>query len=759
MAYNDFVTNILNADRDAIDLGHILNDEPNKQIPTRLGRLVWTLATLNNRLDNFVTASNQQLADNQSAHDAQMTAHESEHDAQIADFNQTIQVAKAAGAGAQGWTTELVVEDGLTQKKINDKNAYFYATVADMAADTKLKAGKAVITHGYYTPNDGGGARYLISSTATDYSIPVANGLHAVFADSFDIRKFGIRDSATLDQTTEIQRMVNYADSRIYEIDFLNFSLMSPKTTVNYRTGSGIGRGMAFSFVHKLKNLTIANDKTKTLQQGDCCIFFLPKVDSRGTFELDNVTFDPFVADYKITAGDGDGYMHGFSAAWHKDFATGWPANQRFMTGYSIVYNNINFVSPAVSYNLAVNFWCREILATNIIGEYWGLYIWHWCDRLYAENVHGVFRDDLHANANPKRTLVTNLFQEEQEVGGGGFEYTQTRQEFKNISCIKKTGSSWHSAIVRQGMGKPTLKEFVADTVKGQIRWYMGKPTTQSVDYHISKAIIKNCNEREFIFWCGIDSLKVYDCILKDYINSYLYTFNDVYFQNVTMPTTAPFLGGIVNKFLGVNCDFTSEFGLIRIYPTIFNDIKLINPTVTRGWLISGFVKKVIIYGGNIKDNYFSRLIELADDGDTTPVPITVRNLDFDVSGSGGGNLIYANGVKVANAKVQNNGFKAKPNFVLGSGGTLVYEYNSPVLTASKTYDPPSLPTNSQQSIQVIISGITVGTPVIPVFDQPLQGTRMWAEVTSTNTVTVYHRNDTGATVDLASGTLTVKII
>ena len=35
----------------------------------------------------------------------------------------------------------------------------------------------------------------------------------------------------------------------------------------------------------------------------------------------------------------------------------------------------------------------------------------------------------------------------------------------------------------------------------------------------------------------------------------------------------------------------------------------------------------------------------------------------------------------------------------------------------------------------------------------------VWAEVTSANAVTVYHRNDTGAAVDVASGTLTVKIV
>lgn len=78
---------------------------------------------------------------------------------------------------------------------------------------------------------------------------------------------------------------------------------------------------------------------------------------------------------------------------------------------------------------------------------------------------------------------------------------------------------------------------------------------------------------------------------------------------------------------------------------------------------------------------------------------------------------------------------------------------------ASATYDPPSLATATQQSTTVTLTGAKLGDVVAVSFSRALVGTRMWAEVTAVDTVTVYHRNDTGATVDLASGTLKVKLI
>lgn len=62
------------------------------------------------------------------------------------------------GAEAQNISTS---DGDSVQLKLN-KKPYYYNSVADMKADTKLKAGDMAVTLGYYEPNDGGMATYKI---------------------------------------------------------------------------------------------------------------------------------------------------------------------------------------------------------------------------------------------------------------------------------------------------------------------------------------------------------------------------------------------------------------------------------------------------------------------------------------------------------------------------------------------------------------------------------------------------------------------
>jgi hypothetical protein len=96
-------------------------------------------------------------------------------------------------------------------------------------------------------------------------------------------------------------------------------------------------------------------------------------------------------------------------------------------------------------------------------------------------------------------------------------------------------------------------------------------------------------------------------------------------------------------------------------------------------------------------------------------------------------------------------------NSAAGSPGTWEALYRR--LYGSAVYDPPSLTAGAQQSTSVTVIGAAVGDIVGGVsFSSTLSGTRMWGEVTGANTVTVYHRNDTGGTLDIGSGTLRVEV-
>ena len=88
-----------------------------------------------------------------------------------------------------GAEAENINVDGESVKTKLGKKPYYYDTVADMKADTKLKAGDMAVTLGYYSVNDGGGATYKITNTAsgTEFQEAVGN-LYATILNKGDIK-------------------------------------------------------------------------------------------------------------------------------------------------------------------------------------------------------------------------------------------------------------------------------------------------------------------------------------------------------------------------------------------------------------------------------------------------------------------------------------------------------------------------------------------------------------------------------------------
>jgi len=76
----------------------------------------------------------------------------------------------------------------------------------------------------------------------------------------------------------------------------------------------------------------------------------------------------------------------------------------------------------------------------------------------------------------------------------------------------------------------------------------------------------------------------------------------------------------------------------------------------------------------------------------------------------------------------------------------------------TKTWDPGAVATNSSTSTTVTVNGASLGDFVMVSFSLSLGGLQLSAYVSATNTVTVTLYNNTGGSVNLASGTIRVLV-
>lgn len=124
------------------------------------------------------------------------------------------------------------------QKKIN-KKPYYYNSVAEMKADSHLKAGDCAITLGYYSANDGGNGEYLIK-TKTQSDVEDNGSIHFLEKDRvaeliydkiINVAQFGAIGDGVTDDTEAIQKAMNYLKDGM-TIEFV--------TSKNYKINSMI---------------------------------------------------------------------------------------------------------------------------------------------------------------------------------------------------------------------------------------------------------------------------------------------------------------------------------------------------------------------------------------------------------------------------------------------------------------------------------------------------------------------------------------
>lgn len=90
--------------------------------------------------------------------------------------------------------------------------------------------------------------------------------------------------------------------------------------------------------------------------------------------------------------------------------------------------------------------------------------------------------------------------------------------------------------------------------------------------------------------------------------------------------------------------------------------------------------------------------------------------------------------------------------------GSVWEPFGESKLEYSGTYDPPSISANSYVSTTVTVAGAAMGDYAKASFSLDLTGCAISAFVSATNTVTVVIQNLTGGSINLASGTLRVRV-
>lgn len=211
----------------------------------------------------------------------------------MADLIKKIKIKKQDGTftdyipiGADAVNVET--SDGESVELKLNKKPYYYDTVADMKADTKLKAGDVVQTLGYYEENDGGSGLYKIvdDSQLVDDGGSIhnlINGLKAVLVienGAINVKQFGAKGNGIYDDTNAMQNIIDYSCSNNYKKIFI--------PNGSYIISSKISTPQAFN------QPIISGENTKNTIlnfSGESCLRFKGGSGNLANSYLENITF------------------------------------------------------------------------------------------------------------------------------------------------------------------------------------------------------------------------------------------------------------------------------------------------------------------------------------------------------------------------------------------------------------------------------------------------------------------------------------
>lgn len=848
MSYAEVVQAIADATQDAQTLEDVINGAPDTQVTARLGRKIWTLATINSKIEYVRTQADsaaQQI--NTARNNVQSLL-----DSKVNELDNAINAAAAAGAGANGWTTDLVVENGLTQKQINSRadyvNALNYLTKAEIddlntatptldhtkslqkAIDASVLQGKKCfiprMTGAYNIkvepdawtalPNDKVASGWL----AYDYraGLILNSGCHLVFGANTQLKAIAtdcwagiglcvVGDNVTIDGNGAL-----FLGERLTH-NYTSVKVPSSKTSAEWVWG----------IVVVGKNVTINNMQLKDWT-GDCI-----NVWSNHRIRTDNPTAPHpsssphYVYDLKIlncvvdgarrnniSVTDCDGFLIDNCLVMRAGYTD---ANGTLGTNPKLGID----LEPYKSGNPADGFDTSEVVQNGTVSNC--RFVENRIGDCTAYNTYNIKIVNNHSTAGlsygySQNTVIANnvidmsiIRQNNPGTAAGtgvGSLGGANSDRFNHVNNSVVANNVFYGCSVGVAVyGKDALVNnnlFVKCTLginiyKGTDLQISGNMFYQCLSTAINGGLIGKSGEIGKLSITNNSVMYKNDTSNTDNNNSHAISLNAsgqtvIYFANNTINKSTKgvkisgdySLNMVDNLFDSVQTDVYLSAGAVLALEATTGDLVVQGNTFINSlnfYMPISFAAKAVVKNNSFLNCSANGLISIG--GANSKI---IDNI-FEFGGSAnGGTGVYTSSTANNVAFMGNRFFSASGykfdtdivtynstnntianNFItsrIQNGTTDVVHGNvvvGKVYKATATYDPPSLATATQQSTTVTLTGATVGETVAVSFDKPLQGTRMWAEVTSTDTVTVYHRNDTGATVDLPSGTLTVKIV
>ncbi len=98
-------------------------------------------------------------------------------------------------------------------------------------------------------------------------------------------------------------------------------------------------------------------------------------------------------------------------------------------------------------------------------------------------------------------------------------------------------------------------------------------------------------------------------------------------------------------------------------------------------------------------------------------------------------------------------------NVLVSTDGYKFLQALTPKATGSKTYNPPNLADGDGTTTTVVATGAQTGQFALAAFSGDLQGITVTAWVSARDTVSVRFQNESGGALNLASGTLSVRVL